>query len=191
MAKRVLCPGASLFIDPWFFGPRSTRETIENLKQFARENAEKPWRRQKTSVREQKRENIRNNRLIIIADRAEVLPGFPVEIQDVGSISWGDNSFHLSFVSFSLWLGDYLQRTSGRPTIRYALRIRCSKPTTRFDERAFDLHPTFDRKRRLLWQKSARCFSLSPTLHFLSLSRDRARYWERNSLTFWINQPMR
>lgn len=43
-----------------------------------------------------------NNRLIIIARRTKVLSGFPVGIQDVGSISRSDNSFHLSFVFFSL-----------------------------------------------------------------------------------------
>lgn len=34
MAMRALWPSTSLFIDPWFFGPWSTRETVENLKRF-------------------------------------------------------------------------------------------------------------------------------------------------------------
>jgi len=103
----------------------------------------------------------------------------PVGIQDVGSISRGDNSFHLSFVSFSLWLGDYLQRTSDRLTTRYALRLRCFESMTRFDERAFDLRPTFDRKRRLPSRRVSEPLHVSlfsPTPHFLSPSRDCARY---------------
>lgn len=135
-----------------------------------------------------------NNRLIIIARRTKVLSGFPVGIQDVGSISRSDNSFHLSFVFFSLWLGDYLQRTSGRPTTRYALRLRCFEPTTRFDEQAFDLRPTFDRKKRLPGRKvSERCTFLSfllPRTFFLLLATV-LDIRERNGLTFRINQPMR